>query len=87
MSISEVTFNIYRAEQLEITANSVTPHISPFIILCVMLHTLDYQHRKFLLDCARIQQNINTNTYFHDAFESLGPQASGVIHPNQYCML
>jgi len=73
MSISEVTYSIYKSSLLSTEEYDHSAIVPPFIILACSLHLLDYQHRKFLLDCARIQKRINKNQFLGSSFKVLRP--------------
>jgi len=45
--------------------------IPPLVILCQNLHTLDYKHRKFLLECTRVQKRIGSNQHLSREFSAL----------------
>jgi len=81
MSISEVIQPFYTSAVSDLFGTYDVLDLPPLVILCQNLHLLDYKHRKFLLECSRVQKRIGSNKHLKSEYQGLSDSKYNLYVP------
>jgi len=71
MSISEVTQPFFASAVTDSGRPYDALNQPPLVLLAQNIRFLDYRHRKFLLECSRVQKRIGSNKHLKKEYSSL----------------